>query len=156
MRKSLTLVLTLAVFLGACGQGQQGPKGEQGPPGPQGSKGDQGPPGTVGVVGPKGEQGQPGPPGPKGEQGPPGPQGGKGDQGSLGTPGPQGPKGEKGDKGPAFARAKPQACRSMCGWILRPMPASLPSRTIMDWKPRLANGAPRSDVNTNAHGAGFH
>jgi hypothetical protein len=45
---------------------------------------------------------------------------------------------------------------SMCGWILRPMPASLPSRSIMDWKPRLANGAPRSDVNTNAHGGGFH
>ena len=85
MRKSSGLVIfTLAVFLSACGQGQQGPKGEQGPPGPQGSKGDQGPPGPPGVAGLKGEQGQPGPQGAKGEQGP---------------PGPQGPKGEKGDKG---------------------------------------------------------
>jgi hypothetical protein len=30
MRKSSLLVFTLAVFLSACGQGQQGPKGEQG------------------------------------------------------------------------------------------------------------------------------
>jgi hypothetical protein len=85
MRKSGAFVIfTLAVFLSACGQGQQGPKGEQGPPGPQGAKGDQGPPGPTGVAGLKGEQGQPGPQGAKGEQGP---------------PGPQGPKGEKGDKG---------------------------------------------------------
>jgi hypothetical protein len=85
MRKSGRFVIfTLAVFLSACGQGQQGPKGEQGPPGPQGAKGDQGPPGPPGVAGLKGEQGQPGPQGAKGEQGP---------------PGPQGPKGEKGDKG---------------------------------------------------------
>jgi collagen triple helix repeat protein len=67
MRKSpVFVVFTLAVFLSACGQGPQGPKGEQGPPGPQGAKGDQGPPG---VTGPKGEQGQPGPQGAKGEQG---------------------------------------------------------------------------------------
>jgi hypothetical protein len=46
MRKSAAVVVfTLAVFLTACGQGPQGPKGEQGPPGPQGAKGDQGPPG---------------------------------------------------------------------------------------------------------------
>ena len=46
MRKSAAgVVFTLAVFLTACGQGPQGPKGEQGPPGPQGAKGDQGPPG---------------------------------------------------------------------------------------------------------------
>ena len=46
MRKSAAIVVfTLAVFLTACGQGPQGPKGEQGPPGPQGAKGDQGPPG---------------------------------------------------------------------------------------------------------------
>jgi Collagen triple helix repeat (20 copies) len=86
MRKSVVFVVfTLAVFLSACGQGPQGPKGEQGPPGPQGAKGDQGPPGPAGVTGPKGEQGQAGPPGPKGEQGPPGPQGAKGDQGSPGS-----------------------------------------------------------------------
>ena len=88
MRKSLpVVVLTLAVFLSACGQGQQGPKGEQGPPGPQGAKGDQGPPGPDGVTGSKGEQGNPGPHGAKGEQGPPGPQGPKGDQGPPGTSG---------------------------------------------------------------------
>ena len=47
MRKSAAVVVfTLAVFLTACGQGPQGPKGEQGPPGPQGAKGDQGPPGA--------------------------------------------------------------------------------------------------------------
>jgi hypothetical protein len=58
MRKSpVIVVFTLAAFLSACGQGQQGPKGEQGPPGPQGAKGDQGPPGPPGVIGPKGEQG---------------------------------------------------------------------------------------------------
>jgi hypothetical protein len=86
MRKSpVFLVFTLAVFLSACGQGPQGPKGDQGPPGPQGAKGDQGPPGPPGAAGAKGEQGQPGPQGPKGEQGPPGPQGAKGDQGPPGT-----------------------------------------------------------------------
>jgi len=70
MRKSITVVVfTLAVFVSACGQGQQGPKGEQGPPGPQGAKG---------------EQGQPGPQGPQGQQGPAGPQGAKGDQGPPG------------------------------------------------------------------------
>jgi hypothetical protein len=40
MTKSLALVLfTSALLLSACGQSQQGPKGEQGPPAPQGSKG---------------------------------------------------------------------------------------------------------------------
>ena len=57
MRKSTVAVFTLAVFLSACGQGQQGPKGEQGPPGPQGAKGEQGPPGPQGA---KGDQGPPG------------------------------------------------------------------------------------------------
>jgi hypothetical protein len=100
MRKlAAFVVLTLAIFLSACGQGQQGPKGEQGPPGPQGAKGDQGPLGSAGVTGPKGEQGQAGPVGPKGEQGMPGPQGPKGDQGPPGPPGLQGAKGDKGDKG---------------------------------------------------------
>jgi Collagen triple helix repeat (20 copies) len=94
------VVLALAVFLSACGQGQQGPKGEQGPPGPQGAKGDQGPPGAAGATGPKGEQGQAGPPGKQGEQGPPGPQGAKGDQGPPGPPGLQGQKGDKGEQGP--------------------------------------------------------
>src|SRR5215467_7693273 len=87
MRKSAAIVVfTLAIFLSACGQGQQGPKGEQGPPGPQGAKGEQGPPGPAGVAGAKAEQGQPGPQGPKGEQGPPGPQGAKGEQGPAGAP----------------------------------------------------------------------
>ena len=46
MRKSAAVVVsTLAVFLTACGQGPQGPKGEQGPPSSQGAKGEQGPPG---------------------------------------------------------------------------------------------------------------
>ena len=93
------VILTSALLLGACGQSQQGPKGEQGPPGPQGSKGDQGLPGPAGVTGPKGEQGLAGPVGPKGEQGPPGPQGPKGDQGPPGHAGLQGQNGEKGDKG---------------------------------------------------------
>src|SRR5690348_13993841 len=61
MRKSAIVLFTLAVFLSACGQGQQGPKGEQGPPGPQGAKGEQGPPGPQG---PKGDQGPPGTPAP--------------------------------------------------------------------------------------------
>jgi Collagen triple helix repeat (20 copies) len=79
MRKSAAfVVLTLAVFLSACGQGQQGPKGEQGPPGPQGAKGDQGPPGPQGA---KGDQGPPGPPGL---------QGAKGEKGDNGEPGPKG------------------------------------------------------------------
>jgi hypothetical protein len=100
MTKSLGLmIVAAALLLSACGQNQQGPKGEQGPPGPQGSKGEQGPPGPAGVTGPKAEQGLAGPPGPKGEQGPPGPQGGKGEQGPAGPPGSQGAKGEKGDTG---------------------------------------------------------
>ena len=86
-RSAAVIIFTLAVFLSACSQGQQGSKGEQGPPGPQGGKGDQGPPGPPGVAGSKGEQGQPGPQGPKGEQGPPGPQGAKGEQGPSGAPG---------------------------------------------------------------------
>jgi hypothetical protein len=106
MRKSAAfVVLALAMFLSACGQGQQGPRGDQGPPGPQGSKGEQGPPGSAGVAGPKGEQGQAGPPGPKGEQGPPGPQGAKGDQGLPGAPGVQGQKGDKGEQGASGAAA---------------------------------------------------
>jgi hypothetical protein len=44
-KSAAVVVFTLAVFLTACGQGPQGPKGEQGPPGPQGAKGEQGPPG---------------------------------------------------------------------------------------------------------------
>ena len=60
MRKSITVaVFTLAVFVSACGQGQQGP------PGPQGAKGEQG------QLGPQGPQGPPGPQGAKGDQGPP-------------------------------------------------------------------------------------
>jgi len=86
-RSAAVIIFTLAVFLSACSQGQQGSKGEQGPPGPQGGKGDQGPPGPPGVAGAKGEQGQPGPQGPKGEQGPLGPQGSKGEQGPAGAPG---------------------------------------------------------------------
>ncbi len=41
------MVFMLAVFLSACGQGPQGPKGDQGPPGPQAAKGDQGLPGPA-------------------------------------------------------------------------------------------------------------
>jgi Collagen triple helix repeat (20 copies) len=107
MTKSLGLLFVMAaLLLGGCGQNQQGPKGEQGPPGPQGSKGEQGPPGPAGVTGPKAEQGLAGPVGPKGEQGPPGPQGGKGDQGPAGAPGPQGAKGDKGDKGEPGAKGE--------------------------------------------------
>jgi Collagen triple helix repeat (20 copies) len=104
MTKSLGLLFVMAaLLLGGCGQNQQGPKGEQGPPGPQGSKGEQGPPGPAGVTGPKAEQGLAGPVGPKGDQGPPGPQGGKGDQGRAG---PQGAKGDKGDKGEPGAKGE--------------------------------------------------
>ena len=107
MRKSFAFaILSLAVLLTACGQGQQGLKGEQGPAGPQGSKGEQGPPGPAGVTGPKGEQGLAGPAGPKGEQGPPGPQGPKGDPGPPGPPGLQGAKGDKGDKGEQGAKGE--------------------------------------------------
>ena len=92
MHKSAAIVVfTLAVFLSACGQGQQGPKGDQGPPGPQGARGEQGLPGPAGATGPKGEQGPPGPQGAKGDEGPPGPQG------------PKGEKGEKGDQGASGA-----------------------------------------------------
>jgi hypothetical protein len=99
MRKAGPFVfLTLALFLSACGQGQQGAKGDQGPPGPQGGKGDQGPPGPPGVAGQKGEQGQPGPQGARGEQGPPGPQGPKGEKGDKGD---KGDKGEQGASGAA-------------------------------------------------------
>ena len=60
MRKSFGLaLLAVAPLLTACGQNQQGPKGEQGPPGPQGSKGDQGPAGPAGVTGPKASKGRP-------------------------------------------------------------------------------------------------
>jgi hypothetical protein len=106
MRNSVIVVLTAAALVTACGQSQQGPRGEQGPPGPQGAKGDQGPPGPPGATGPKGEQGPPGPQGAKGEQGPPGPQGIKGDQGPPGPPGQPGPPGPTGDKGESGANAE--------------------------------------------------
>jgi hypothetical protein len=103
MRKQIAFIaFSAALFLAACGQNQQGPKGEQGPAGPQGGKGDQGVPGPAGAAGSRGEQGPAGPQGAKGEQGPPGPQGPKGDQGppgNAGLIGPQGPPGEKGAKG---------------------------------------------------------
>jgi hypothetical protein len=55
MRKSAAVVVfTFTVFLSACSQGQQGPKGDQGHPGPQGPKGDQGPPGPAGPAGQSG------------------------------------------------------------------------------------------------------
>jgi hypothetical protein len=34
VRSLAFVILALALFVGACGQGQQAPKGEQGPPGP--------------------------------------------------------------------------------------------------------------------------
>lgn len=48
------LTLSLAVGLASCGEGAQGPKGDQGEIGPQGPKGD------TGVTGPQGPQGEPG------------------------------------------------------------------------------------------------
>jgi hypothetical protein len=57
----IALVIVLCLGLANCGQGPQGPKGEQGAAGPPGEKGEAGPPGS------------PGPPGPKGDAGPAGP-----------------------------------------------------------------------------------
>ena len=57
----IALVIALCLGLANCGQGPQGPKGEQGAAGPPGEKGEAGPPGS------------PGPPGPKGDAGPAGP-----------------------------------------------------------------------------------
>ncbi len=66
--KSLGAVLTLslAVGLASCGEGSQGPQGEQGVTGPQGPQGEQG---VTGPQGPQGEQGVTGPQGPQGEPG---------------------------------------------------------------------------------------
>jgi hypothetical protein len=112
MRKSAAVVVfTLAVFLSACGQGPQGPKGDQGPPGPQGGKGDQGPPGPAGATGPKGEQGQPGPQGAKGDQGPPGPQGPKGEKGD---------KGEQGASGAGLHIVRQDTCEGSCTLACNP------------------------------------
>jgi hypothetical protein len=47
------------------------------------------------------------------------------------------------------ARAKPQAWRSICGWLLNPRPAAAPARSTRRVKPAVVNGEPRSDVNTN-------
>ena len=112
MRKSAAVaVFTLAVFLSACGQGQQGPKGDQGPPGHQGAKGDQGPPGPAGATGPKGEQGPPGPQGAKGDEGPPGPQGPKGEKGD---------KGEQGASGAGLHVVRREACEDSCNLACNP------------------------------------
>jgi hypothetical protein len=43
---------------------------------------------------------------------------------------------------------KPQAWRSMWGWIFTSKPAALPARSTIAWKPRLENGAPRSLMKT--------
>src|SRR2546423_1753605 len=48
----IALVIALCLGLANCGQGPQGPKGEQGAAGPPGAKGDAGPPGPAGSSGP--------------------------------------------------------------------------------------------------------
>ena len=48
---------------------------------------------------------------------------------------------------PAFARAKPHACRSMCGWIGNGIPARSPRRAINVWKLLGVIGPPRSEMN---------
>src|SRR6516164_6886662 len=37
----------------------------------------------------------------------------------------------------------------MCGWIFISKPAARAARSTMAWKPRFANGVPRSLTNTN-------
>ena len=54
MLGKFSFVAALVLSLAACGQGNQGPKGDAGPAGPPGQ------------AGPAGPQGQPGPPGPGG------------------------------------------------------------------------------------------
>jgi len=50
---------------------------------------------------------------------------------------------------PLFASAKLQACRSICGWTLKPSFAASPARSTILAKPVEVKGAPRSDVKTN-------
>jgi hypothetical protein len=50
-------------------------------------------------------------------------------------------------------RAEPHAWRSMCGCALNASPAASPARSASLAKPAVANGAPRSDVNTNGDSA---
>src|SRR5262249_3192381 len=56
-----SLIISMAVGLAACGQGEPGPKGDPGPPGPQGQTGPSGQTGPAGPAGPPGEAGPPGP-----------------------------------------------------------------------------------------------
>ena len=88
MRYFLAIAAAAVLALGGCGQGPEGPRGQEGPQGQQGP------------AGPQGQQGAPGPAGPKGEQGPVGAAGPKGDTGPAGPEGPAGPKGEAGQQGP--------------------------------------------------------
>jgi hypothetical protein len=50
---------------------------------------------------------------------------------------------------PLAASANPQACRSICGWALKPSFASTPARSTMRANPAVVNGDPRSEVNAN-------
>ena len=54
----------------------------------------------------------------------------------------------RGYRRPAFASAKPQACRSMCGCTGNSNLAATPRRATSLAKPPVVKGAARSDVNT--------
>ena len=45
---------------------------------------------------------------------------------------------------PLFASTKPVTCLSMCGWTLKGILASMPTRSISLARPEVVNGAPRS------------
>ena len=47
---------------------------------------------------------------------------------------------------PLFARAKPVACLSICGWTLKGSLASMPARSTSLASPEVENGAPRSET----------
>lgn len=65
----LSLISALILSLAACGQSNQGPKGDPGPPGPQGAAGERGVAGSPGPAGPAGGPGPTGPAGPPGQSG---------------------------------------------------------------------------------------
>ncbi len=67
-----TILITCALFLAACGGGEDGADGERGPTGEQGLAGEDGAPGEDGEPGTDGEPGEDGEPGPQGEPGEPG------------------------------------------------------------------------------------
>ncbi len=82
---TIMLMITSAMLVSSCEDGEIGPEGPQGVHGEKGDRGDKGDKGDRGTQGPAGSRGE---------------KGAKGDQGAPGAKGDRGPAGPRGEQGP--------------------------------------------------------